>query len=338
MVESLFAGRSPRAWYRLVRYTIISLVYNVQVDSNYIVDTLLNPVIFPLDNLTASLGPYLVALVVVLLSSVILISYVLGIEWYLRKELHKTLALAFVIGHYLQVCVWTHFYKGVVTDPGHPTVSDPTNADVCKRCVFPKPPRTHHCSVCKRCVLRMDHHCPWLNNCVGLNTHRHFYLFSFFTLLGCIFIAIFGLPVFFEFLFVSRDEKYFASVPKTYLGKWVVSEAYGRIVWYTFSMVLSIGLCVFGVFCWHTSLIVANETCVENKQNSYERKRFSKLNMRYRNPYDRGVLKNLSEVLLHDDQKSLWWILVPFHLSPDSWLARMAHKIFGRAAKTGKIV
>ncbi len=34
----------------------------------------------------------------------------------------------------------------------------------CKKCLKYKPKRTHHCSVCKTCILKMDHHCPWLNN------------------------------------------------------------------------------------------------------------------------------------------------------------------------------
>jgi hypothetical protein len=35
----------------------------------------------------------------------------------------------------------------------------------CYRCSNFKPPRAHHCSVCNRCIIKMDHHCPWV--CAG---------------------------------------------------------------------------------------------------------------------------------------------------------------------------
>lgn len=39
----------------------------------------------------------------------------------------------------------------------------------CDKCRIVRPPRCHHCSHCQRCVLQFDHHCVWLNNCVGYN-------------------------------------------------------------------------------------------------------------------------------------------------------------------------
>ena len=38
---------------------------------------------------------------------------------------------------------------------------------LCPECEVIRTPRSRHCYICKRCVDRFDHHCPWLNNCVG---------------------------------------------------------------------------------------------------------------------------------------------------------------------------
>jgi palmitoyltransferase len=39
-------------------------------------------------------------------------------------------------------------------------------------------------------VAKADHHCAWLNNCVGLNNYRHFITFLFATTILCVYGSI----------------------------------------------------------------------------------------------------------------------------------------------------
>ncbi|KAI9695496.1 MAG: palmitoyltransferase akr1 [Bogoriella megaspora] len=56
----------------------------------------------------------------------------------------------------------------------------------CTECMARKPLRSKHCRRCKRCVAKHDHHCPWVDNCVAVNNHRHFLLYLIFMVVGII--------------------------------------------------------------------------------------------------------------------------------------------------------
>jgi len=58
----------------------------------------------------------------------------------------------------------------------------------CKWCGKYKPDRCHHCRVCRTCVLKMDHHCPWIYNCVGFRNYKFFFLLLFYTVCDLHFI------------------------------------------------------------------------------------------------------------------------------------------------------
>lgn len=54
----------------------------------------------------------------------------------------------------------------------------------CEACEHVRPPRCHHCKICKCCVLLYDHHCFFLNQCIGYNNYRAFFQTILFVTLG----------------------------------------------------------------------------------------------------------------------------------------------------------
>mmetsp|Transcript_5066 Transcript_5066/g.4999 ORF Transcript_5066/g.4999 Transcript_5066/m.4999 type:complete len:303 (+) Transcript_5066:671-1579(+) len=68
---------------------------------------------------------------------------------------------------------------------------------ICPECIIKRPPRSRHCQTCDTCVEKFDHHCPWINNCIGARNLGLFYLFLIMTLLVLISNAIFDALAFF---------------------------------------------------------------------------------------------------------------------------------------------
>ncbi|XP_046311281.1 palmitoyltransferase ZDHHC19-like [Marmota monax] len=56
----------------------------------------------------------------------------------------------------------------------------------CAKCHLHRLPRTYHCENCNICVEEFDHHCRWINNCVG---HRNIRLYLLLLLSLCLYLG-----------------------------------------------------------------------------------------------------------------------------------------------------
>ena len=76
-----------------------------------------------------------------------------------RRRITFPCVPGFTHTHPLHTHTYTHAYTH--TNNSH------THVISLQICQVLQPPRAHHCRQCGKCVRKMDHHCPWINNCVG---------------------------------------------------------------------------------------------------------------------------------------------------------------------------
>ncbi|GLT95665.1 hypothetical protein SLE2022_133330 [Rubroshorea leprosula] len=153
----------------------------------------------------------------------------------------------------------------------------------CDTCLLYRPPRASHCSICSNCVQRFDHHCPWVGQCIGMRNYRFFYMFISTSTILCIYVFVFSWINIFERKIDAHE------------GIWRVMSHDALSVFlivYCFIAVWFVG----GLTVFHSYLICTNQTTYENFRNQYDKKD---------NPYDKGTLRNLGELLFSKIPPSL---------------------------------
>lgn len=129
-----------------------------------------------------------------------------------------------------------------------------------------------HCSVCDKCVPGFDHHCRWLNSCVGAKNYRLFATFMLAAWAGMAWVTAFSL---YTIVWMLRDITAFKAHMrmKAYRSP---NKAFPALVVFNFVclIIAALGICALGkLIYFHVYLHVTHQSTYEHIVKKREKKR-----------------------------------------------------------------
>ncbi|KAI3636895.1 hypothetical protein MIR68_005162 [Amoeboaphelidium protococcarum] len=186
------------------------------------------------------------------------------------SELHIVVVPASII------LVYFFYYAACTVSPGYVTsenveqiLEHPTlgrfdeilfysNTPPCRTCHTVKPARSKHCSLCGGCVMVYDHHCVWLNQCVGYFNRRWFLYFLSSLLAICLYGVYLMSSIIYNMLYISYEGEGTGLISRRY---WDDASASQQVVGISIGLLIVLSQHVFLValdlFVAIVSVIVA---------------------------------------------------------------------------------
>lgn len=227
--------------------------------------------------------------------------------------------LAFTCVLYVYVCFKDPGYVPRSKRPAYELLATESNSVPCPTCVTRKPMRSKHCSACRRCVHRFDHHCPWINNCVGIGNHRSFLFFLITLSSFCFTIGVLSLyillghaPLYPAAPSAGVDPGYTALWPWRWLQppQWALdaavhsNEGPSRLLLHGIHAVLLLCSVVFGMptaTLLMLQLRNVSRNLTTNEVFNKDKYPYLKTPLdEFYNPFDRGCAHNFAEVCRGD--------------------------------------
>lgn len=138
---------------------------------------------------------------------------------------------------------------------------------ICDTCYLIRPLRSTHCGVCDNCVIKFDHHCPWIGTCVGARNYPYFFIYLCLLNILQIFTAVVSIVDIILKMkenFKNRNKEDFNNSKESSKNEWVQTSFCQVIM----SLYIFIYICITmifttGLLIFHIRIVLNNMTTKE---------------------------------------------------------------------------
>lgn len=123
-----------------------------------------------------------------------------------------------------------------------------SSASGCETCQTYRPPRASHCRLCDVCTEQTDHHCSFLNNCIGRRNYSSFIAFLISTVVCS--ASTLGVSAAHMARSASNDESFF--------DNWRNIGSIALLV-----ITTAVTIPILGLLAYHCRLIWLSRTTIE---------------------------------------------------------------------------